>query len=93
VTYTGLYYYLAHFSKFVRRGAVRIQTTGTYPGVRAISFKSHDGRIISELMNSRKQDVDVALVMGRRTLQLKLPATSITTAMWTPGQNAGGPVS
>ncbi|MBK7709848.1 MAG: hypothetical protein IPJ37_01905 [Bacteroidales bacterium] len=28
VTYTGLYYYLAHFSKFVRPGAHRIDCTG-----------------------------------------------------------------
>jgi len=28
ITYTGVYYYLAHFSKFVRPGAVRVQTTG-----------------------------------------------------------------
>ena len=29
VTYTGLYYYLAHFSKFVRPGAIRIKTIGS----------------------------------------------------------------
>jgi hypothetical protein len=28
ITYTGTYYYLAHFSKFVRPGAIRVQTTG-----------------------------------------------------------------
>src|SRR5207249_7167214 len=84
VTYTGLYYYLAHFSKFIRPGAVRIHTTGTHPGVRVISFKLPDGRIASQLMNNGKQDVDVALVMGGRMLQLKLPAISITTAMWKP---------
>jgi len=34
VTYTGLYYYLAHFSKFVRPGAVRVGTEGSLKGVR-----------------------------------------------------------
>jgi hypothetical protein len=28
VTYTGTYYYLAHFSKFVGPGAIRVQTAG-----------------------------------------------------------------
>jgi glucosylceramidase len=82
VTYTGLYYYLAHFSKFVRPGAVRIETTGHYPGVRAISFKTPEGKIVSELMNSRKEEVEVAIVANGHTLPLRLPAASITTAMW-----------
>jgi glucosylceramidase len=82
VTYTGLYYYLAHFSKFVRPGAVRIQTVGDHPGVRVMSFKTPDGKIVAELMNSRKQDMDVAIVANGRTLPLKLPAISITTAIW-----------
>jgi glucosylceramidase len=82
VTYTGLYYYLAHFSKFVRPGAVRIETTGNYPGVRVISFKTPEGKMVSELMNSRKQDVEVAIVASGHTLPLKLPAVSITTAIW-----------
>jgi glucosylceramidase len=82
VTYTGLYYYLAHFSKFVRPGAVRIETTGNYPGVRVISFKTPEGKMVSELMNSRKQDVEVAIVASGHTLPLNLPAVSITTAIW-----------
>jgi len=82
VTYTGLYYYLAHFSRFVRPGAVRIETAGNYSGVRAVSFKTPQGKVVSELMNSRQEDVDVALVANGRTLSLKLPAVSITTAIW-----------
>jgi O-glycosyl hydrolase len=40
VYYTGLYYYLAHFSKFVRPGAVRAQMDGDYAGVQALAFLS-----------------------------------------------------
>jgi glucosylceramidase len=82
VTYTGLYYYLAHFSKFVRPGAVRIETAGNYPGVRVISFKTPEGKLVSQLMNSRKEEVEVAILARGRTLPLKLPAVSITTAVW-----------
>jgi glucosylceramidase len=77
-----LYYYLAHFSKFVRPGAVRIETSGSYPGVRVISFKTPEGKVVSELMNSRKEDVEVAIAANGRTLPLKLPGVSITTAIW-----------
>lgn len=82
VSYTGLYYYLTHFSKFVRPGAVRLQTSGAMDGVRVISFRGSEGNFISELMNSRKKDVEVSLAFRGRTLRIKLPAVSITTAMW-----------
>src|SRR5256885_16584921 len=40
VTYTGLYYYLAHFSKFVRPGALRLRTPGSQHGVRGLGFRT-----------------------------------------------------
>jgi glucosylceramidase len=83
VTYTGLYYYLAHFSKFVRPGAVRIQTVGAPGGVRAMSFKSQDGKIVTELMNSNQSAAGVDMTFHGKALHLELPAVSITTAMWT----------
>jgi len=86
VTYTGLYYYLTHFSRFVRPGAVRVQTTGSAKGVRVISFRTPDGGIVSELMNSSKEDTAINLVFHDRTVQIILPAVSITTASWSkPG--------
>ena len=82
VTYTGLYYYLAHFSKFVRPGAVRIQTAGKASGVRVISFASPDGEIVTEIMNSNKAVADIDLVFHAKTVHLSLPPISITTASW-----------
>jgi len=82
VTYTGLYYYLAHFSKFVRPGDVRIKTTGSLDGVRVMAFKAPDGEIVTELMNSKGEDVEMGLKFQDRVLRLKLPAMSITTASW-----------
>ncbi|MFY9947094.1 MAG: glycoside hydrolase family 30 beta sandwich domain-containing protein [Candidatus Sulfotelmatobacter sp.] len=82
VTYTGLYYYLAHFSKFVRPGAIRIKTIGSDDGVRVMAFKGPDGKIVAELMNSKREDVEVGVTFHDRVLRLKLPAISITTALW-----------
>ena len=82
VTYTGLYYYLAHFSKFVRPGAVRIQTIGKAPGVRVMSFASPDGQIVTEIMNSNKTGSEIDLVFHAKSVHLGLPALSITTASW-----------
>jgi len=82
VTYTGLYYYLAHFSKFVRPGAIRVKTTGSLDGVRVMAFRTPDGKIVTELMNSKREDVEVGVIFHDRVLRLKLPAISITTALW-----------
>jgi glucosylceramidase len=84
VSYTGLYYYLAHFSKFVRPGAVRIETTGSAPGVRVLSFISPKGAIVTEIMNRNQKETEVDLGYHDRTLHLRLPAISISTAVWQP---------
>jgi glucosylceramidase len=84
VTYTGLYYYLAHFSKFVRPGAVRIEARGAFQGVRCVAFKTAEGGFVAELLNSRTADAAVELDAKGRALPLHLPALSITTCLWKP---------
>ena len=81
ITYTGLYYYLAHFSKFVRPGAVRVGTTGSAQGVRCIAFKSQNGGMVAELMNSGHAR-SVTLQWQSKALHLNLPKLSITTCLW-----------
>src|SRR5262249_44541436 len=84
VTYTGLYYYLAHFSRYVRPGSVRIGTTGKQSGVRCVAFSTPDRHIVAQLMNSRNRDARVTLECGGRMLRLTLRAGSNTTASWKP---------
>jgi glucosylceramidase len=84
VTYTGLYYYLAHFSRFVRPGSVRIGSSGGGDGVRCVAFRTPDGQLVAELLNSRRQAARVSVKCGGRILRLVLPAGSITTACWKP---------
>lgn len=82
VTYTGLYYYLAHFSKFVRPGAMRVQTTGAGKGIRVITFQTKEGGFVVQALNSANADSEADVVWHGRSLHLKLPALSITTLMW-----------
>jgi glucosylceramidase len=84
VTYTGCYYYLAHFSKFVRPGAQRVAVQGAQDGVRCLAFKTPEGRFIVQLMNSRKENADIRLMQGNASLRLTLPPISITTCRWKP---------
>ncbi len=82
VTYTGLYYYLAHFSKFVRPGAVRVETMGSVSGVRCLAFRRPGGGMVAQVMNSRREPARVALECQQRSLALTLPPLSISTYLW-----------
>lgn len=82
VIYTGLYYYLSHFSKFVRPGAVRVETAGSVPGVRCIVFRRPGGGLAAQVMNSRKETAQVSLEWQGKTLALRLPALSINSYLW-----------
>jgi len=82
ITYTGTYYYLAHFSKFVRPGAIRVQTTGKAKGIRLMAFQSPEGGVVAQILNSTASDQDVNLLHHGRALALRTSARSITTASW-----------
>lgn len=90
---TGLFWYLAHFSKFVRPGMVRVDTSvrgiqmpsgyvaeGTI-GVEAVSFI--DGNhVVVQLMNHDLEDRFVTVHFEEHSAKVALPAASITTASW-----------
>jgi O-glycosyl hydrolase len=40
--------------------------------------------MVAQLVNSRKADTEVGLEAGGRSLQVALPAISITTLQWQP---------
>jgi glucosylceramidase len=82
ITYTGTYYYLAHFSKFVRPGAVRLQTKGEAKGVRVMAFQTPGSGFVVQLLNSSERESAVNLASKGRTVQLALPARSISTVTW-----------
>lgn len=86
VTYTGLYYYLAHFSKFVRPSSVKIGSPGKVDDVRCLAFVHTDGRIVAQLMNSAREERKVTLTWNKKLVEVTLPAVSITTCLW-PGRS------
>jgi glucosylceramidase len=82
VSYTGAYYYLAHFSKFVRPGSHLLKTVGAEDGIRVMSFKRSDGTIVAEIINSRSAAASIMLGWGHRVVGVALPAASISTYLW-----------
>jgi glucosylceramidase len=82
ITYTGTYWYLAHFSKFVKPGAVRIATSGAKNGVRAMAFAAGDGGYVVELLNSLREASRITLAFDGKLVSIDLAPRSITTLTW-----------
>lgn len=81
VTYTGLYYYLAHFSKFVKPGAYRINCTGGLSSLNYVGFQNPDGSIILNVINNG-DETDCKIVWNKKLTIQKFKAHSITTLKW-----------
>lgn len=81
VTYTGLYYYLAHFSKFVKPGAWRVNASGGSQQLNFAGFQNADGSIILNIINNG-DETDCKIVWKNRMAMQKLKKHSITTLKW-----------
>jgi glucosylceramidase len=82
VTYSSRYYYLRHFSAFVRPGAVRIEADSGAVWIEAVAFRNADGGFVAELLNPSQQDTPAQVDWHDQSLSLTLPARSITTLSW-----------
>src|SRR6516162_5809732 len=81
VYYTGLFYYLSHFSKFIRPGARRIATSGGGDQINFVSFRNVDNSIVLNILNSGVARDCLIAWKGKSVVQ-HLPAHSITTLKW-----------
>jgi glucosylceramidase len=84
VTYNAEYYVLGHLSRFVRPGAVRIESTGIGGGgVQNVAFRNPDGSIALVAINTGgAQNFQVSY--GGSSFGYNLPAGAMATFTW-PG--------
>jgi glucosylceramidase len=80
VTRSGQYWATAHFSRALRRGAVRIESTGPKE-VFHVAFQNPDGGVVLVLTNpgaARRAQLRVA----NQVADLELPGDSVATLTW-----------
>jgi glucosylceramidase len=82
VSYNAEYYVLGHLSKFVKPGAVRIDSTGYgQGGVENVAFRNPDGTIVLAAINTGSaQDFQVSY--GGSSFGYHLPAGAMATFTW-----------
>lgn len=72
--YTNAYYYIGHFSKFIRPGAKRIGASASRAQLQTTSFLNTDGSIVVVVMNTTDQKLPYHLwIKGKGAATESLP--------------------
>ena len=77
--YMNSYYYIGHFSKFVRPGAKRIISSSTTDKLITTAFVNKNGNIVVIVMNSSETNQPFYLWMDNKAAKSDSPAHSIMT--------------
>lgn len=80
--YTNSYYYIGHFSKFIRRGAKRIISSPSRSQLLTTAFKNEDGSVVVVVMNQSDKKTDFNLTVGLFAAELTSLPHSIMTIVF-----------
>ncbi|MCC5894508.1 MAG: glycoside hydrolase family 30 protein [Alkalibacterium sp.] len=81
VHYNSSYYFIGHLSKYIRPGAVRVESDVNATDLSVVSFKNTDGSIATVLLNETEKAVTMTLTVNNEAVTVHLPEHSITTVM------------
>ena len=81
ITRSGQYWALAHYSRAVRRGAVRFASQSRSVEVRHVGFANPDATMVLVVTNPGPMS-PVQVQMGASICELVLPGDSVTTLTW-----------
>ena len=82
LTFAASYFYIGHFSKFVRPGAKRVISSSNEDALLTTAFLNLDGSVVSIVMNQGEKDLDFGVWVDGRVARTKSPAHSIVTLRW-----------
>jgi glucosylceramidase len=77
--YTNAYYYIGHFSKFIRPGAKRIIASPSRSGLLTTAFMNPDGKLAVVVMNQSNQKISYLLWIGGQAANIQALPHSIQT--------------
>ena len=80
--YTPSYFYIGHFSKFIRPNAKRIGSVSSRSPLQCTSFINTDGSIATIVMNESEKPVTYKMMIGSRMSEINIPARGIQTLVY-----------
>lgn len=88
ITYMNSFYYLGHFSKFIRPGARRVISSSTLDELQTTAFQNVDGTVAVVVLNMSEKNEPYILWMDGRAARTESPAHSIMTLLVTDANMA-----
>jgi glucosylceramidase len=82
VTRNVEYYALAHASRFVLPGAVRIASSEEAGGLANVAFRNPNGAIALLVANGAAEARSFVVKVGKQSFRYTLPASSVATFAW-----------
>jgi glucosylceramidase len=77
--YTNAYYYIGHFSKFIRPGARRIASAASRSPFLTTAFRNEDGKVVVVVMNQTGKKIPYKLWIGGKAAEVTSLPHSIAT--------------
>ncbi len=81
LVYTPIYYYIGHFSKYVKREAKRIATTKYCDDIKTCAFENPDGSLVTVIANVSDGELPAVVRHNDVCTEITLPAHSIVTVL------------
>ncbi len=82
LSFLNSYYYIGHFSKFVRPGARRIVSASSLDDLQTTAFVNPDGKIAVIVLNRSDREHPFLLWYGAKAAKANSPAHSILTLLF-----------
>ena len=82
LTYTPTYYYIGHFSKFVKPGALRVSTAASRTTIESTTFMNSDGQLITVVMNPTDEKITYKLIIGTSEVQLDIKPRAMQSLIY-----------
>ena len=81
ITRSGQYWALAQFSRFIRRGAHRVDSDGVFPDLQHVAFTNPSGEQVMIITNTGAART-VNLEVNQKSAAVRLDEDSLTTLIW-----------
>jgi glucosylceramidase len=80
--YTPTYYYIGHFSKFIRPNAKRVSTTSSKSHLLTTSFMNENGKMATIVMNQSAERIIYKVYIGSKAVKAEIPPHAIQTLVY-----------
>jgi glucosylceramidase len=81
LVFTPTYYYIGHFSKFIRPGAKRVSAVPSRSVLQVTSWLNANSQLVTVVMNTGDAAVNYRLYIANRETTLTIPPRAMQTVV------------